>query len=131
MSALLSGEAEDQPAPESNENQENEQDVVDASSTIYNKTEFDDLIKRLGGMSRFQYIQWLLLFLTTIPQAWDTYAPVFSAAYPRPHEMYCANERSLMGEDLCKAWYNGTCDEVKYTTRYSSIVTDVSNPKHF
>ncbi|KAK2551245.1 Solute carrier family 22 member 15 [Acropora cervicornis] len=45
----------------------------DAFSRLYKKTEFDNLLNKLGGWGRFQQIQWLLLFIAAIPQACAVY----------------------------------------------------------
>lgn len=99
---------------------------TDAFSRIYKKTEFDYLLIKIGGWSRFQHIQWLLLFLAAVPQAWYTYAPAFAAAKPKEGQIYCVGKPEVRGESFCAAWQNGTCQEAGYRVPYSSIVTDVS-----
>ncbi|XP_029201092.2 LOW QUALITY PROTEIN: solute carrier family 22 member 5-like [Acropora millepora] len=96
----------------------------DAFSRLYKKTEFDNLLKKLGGWGRFQQIQWLLLFIAAIPQAWYTYAPAFAAAKPKPDQIYCVEQPGLKGEAFCGAWQNGSCKDAGYNTPYTSIVTD-------
>lgn len=98
----------------------------DAFSRIHEKTEFDFLLIKLGGWSQFQQIQWLLLFLAAVPQAWYTYAPAFAAAKPKEDQVFCAGNRALKGDAFCAAWQNGTCKEAEYDVPYTSIVTDVS-----
>ena len=98
----------------------------DAFSRLYKKTEFDNLLNKLGGWGRFQQIQWLLLFIAAIPQAWYTYAPAFAAAKPKPDQIYCVEQPGLKGEAFCGAWQNGSCKDAGYNTPYTSIVTDVS-----
>lgn len=98
----------------------------DAFSRLYKKTEFDNLLNKLGGWGRFQQIQWLLLFIAAIPQAWYTYAPAFAAAKPKPDQIYCVEQPRLKGEAFCGAWQNGSCKDAGYNTPYTSIVTDVS-----
>jgi len=93
-------------------------------SRIYKKTEFDYLLIKIGGWSRFQHIQWLLLFLAAVPQAWYTYAPAFAAAKPKEGQVYCAENPKIQGKAFCTAWQNGTCQEAGYNVPYSSIVTD-------
>lgn len=44
------------------------EEETDAFSRLYKKTEFDNLLLKLGGWSRFQQIQWVLLFLAAVPQ---------------------------------------------------------------
>ena len=96
-----------------------------AFSRIYKKTEFDELLIKLGGWSRFQHIQWVLLFLAAVPQAWYTYAPAFAAAKPKDGQIYCVEKPDVQGETFCAAWQNGTCQDVGYKVPYSSIVTEV------
>ena len=100
-------------------------------SRIYKKTEFDYLLIKIGGWSRFQHIQWLLLFLAAVPQAWYTYAPAFAAAKPKEGQVYCAENPKIQGKAFCTAWQNGTCQEAGYNVPYSSIVTDVSKFRRF
>lgn len=96
-----------------------------AFSRIYKKTEFDELLIKLGGWSRFQQIQWVLIFLATIPQAWYTYAPAFAARKPKEGDLYCLNNTDIRGEDFCAAWENNTvCQKVGYDVTFSSIVTE-------
>ena len=97
-----------------------------AFNQVYAKTEFDQLLIQIGGWSRFQHIQWVLLFLAAVPQAWYTYAPAFAAAKPKEGQIYCAEKPDIRGKAFCAAWQNGTCQEAGYTVPYSSIVTDVS-----
>lgn len=96
-----------------------------AFSRIYKKTEFDKLLLKIGGWSRFQHIQWVLLFLAAVPQAWYTYAPAFAAAKPKEDQIYCVENPEIHGKTFCGAWQNGTCQEAGYRVPYSSIVTEV------
>lgn len=96
-----------------------------AFSRIYKKTEFDQLLLKIGGWSRFQHIQWVLLFLAAVPQAWYTYAPAFAAAKPKEGQIYCVENPEIEGKTFCAAWQNGTCQEAGYRVPYSSIVTEV------
>lgn len=97
-----------------------------AFSRIYKKTEFDELLIKLGGWSRFQQIQWVLIFLATIPQAWYTYAPAFAARKPKEGDLYCLNNTDIRGEEFCAVWENNTvCQKVGYDVTFSSIVTEV------
>ena len=98
---------------------------TDAFSRLYKITEFDNLLIKLGGWSRFQQIQWLLLFLAAVPQAWYTYAPAFAAAKPKPDQVFCVGNPGLEETEFCGAWQNGTCKEAGYNTPYTSIVTEV------
>lgn len=98
-----------------------------AFSRIYKKTEFDQLLIQIGGWSRFQHIQWVLLFLAAVPQAWYTYAPAFAAAKPKVGQIYCVEKPDIRGKAFCAAWQNGTCQEAGYTVPYSSIVTEVGH----
>lgn len=101
-----------------------------AFSRIYKKTEFDQLLLKIGGWSRFQHIQWVLLFLAAVPQAWYTYAPAFAAAKPKEGQIYCVENPEIQGKTFCTAWQNGTCQEAGYRVPYSSIVTEVSMRKY-
>lgn len=105
-------------------------DKQGAFSRVYKKTEFDNLLNKLGGWSRFQQIQWLLLFLAAVPQAWYTYAPAFAAAKPKEGQIYCVENPQIKEEAFCPAWQNGTCQEAGYSVPYTSIVTDVSGLLH-
>ncbi|KAL9971150.1 hypothetical protein ACROYT_G023641 [Oculina patagonica] len=96
----------------------------EALSQVYEKTEFDQLLIKIGGWSRFQHIQWLLLFLAGVPQAWYTFAPAFAAAKPNEGQIYCVEKPDLQGETFCAAWQNATCQDVGYRVSYSSIVTE-------
>lgn len=97
-----------------------------AFSRIYKKTEFDELLIKIGGWSQFQHIQWLLLFLATVPQAWYTYAPAFAARNPKEGDIYCLDNRDIRGKEFCAAWDNRTvCQKAGYDVTYSSIVTEV------
>ena len=100
---------------------------TDAFSRLYKKTEFDNLLLKLGGWSRFQQIQWVLLFLAAVPQAWYTYAPAFAAAKPKEDQIYCIEKPEIGGKSFCAAWQNKTCTHAGYKTPYKSIVTDVSD----
>lgn len=96
-----------------------------AFSRIYKKTEFDELLIKIGGWSQFQHIQWLLLFLATVPQAWYTYAPAFAARNPKEGDIYCLDNRDIRGKEFCAAWDNRTvCQKAGYDVTYSSIVTE-------
>lgn len=95
-----------------------------AFSRIYQKTEFDKLLLKIGGWSRFQHIQWVLLFLAAVPQAWYTYAPAFAAAIPKEDQIYCVENPEFQGKTFCVVWQNGTCQEAGYRVPYSSIVTE-------
>lgn len=99
-----------------------------AFSRIYKKTEFDELLLKIGGWSRFQHIQWVLLFLAAVPQAWYTYAPAFAAAKPKEGQIYCVDKPDIQGKTFCTAWQNGTCQDVGYKVPYTSIVTEVCGP---
>ena len=97
-----------------------------AFSRIYKKTEFDKLLLKIGDWSRFQHIQWVLLFLAAVPQAWYTYAPAFAAAKPKEGQIYCVESPEIKGKAFCEAWLNETiCQEAGYRVPYSSIVTEV------
>lgn len=102
------------------------EEETDAFSRLYKKTEFDNLLLKLGGWSRFQQIQWVLLFLAAVPQAWYTYAPAFAAAKPKEDQIYCSGKPEIEGKSFCAAWQNKTCTDAGYRTPYNSIVTDVS-----
>lgn len=102
------------------------EEETDAFSRLYKKTEFDNLLLKLGGWSRFQQIQWVLLFLAAVPQAWYTYAPAFAAAKPKEDQIYCIGKPEIEGKSFCAAWQNKTCTDAGYRTPYNSIVTDVS-----
>lgn len=103
-----------------------------AFSRIYKKTEFDELLIKLGGWSRFQQIQWVLIFLATIPQAWYTYAPAFAARKPKDGDFFCLDNADIRGKDFCAAWENSTvCRKVGYDVTFSSIVTEVWTPYNF
>lgn len=96
-----------------------------AFSRICQKTEFDKLLLKIGGWSRFQHIQWVLLFLAAVPQAWYTYAPAFAAAIPKEDQIYCVENPEFQGKTFCVVWQNGTCQKAGYRVPYSSIVTEV------
>lgn len=100
------------------------EEETDAFSRLYKKTEFDNLLLKLGGWSRFQQIQWVLLFLAAVPQAWYTYAPAFAAAKPKEDQIYCSGKPEIEGKSFCAAWQNKTCTDAEYRTPYNSIVTD-------
>ena len=93
---------------------------------LFKKTAFDHLLIKLGDWSRFQQIQWFLLFLAAVPQAWYTYAPAFAAANPKAEQINCFEKPELRGDSFCSAWQNGSCKDVVYDVSYRSIVTDVS-----
>ena len=66
---------------------------TDAFSRLYKLTEFNNLLIKLGGWSRFQKFQGLLLFVAAVPQAWYTYAPAFAAAKPKPDQVFIQDWR--------------------------------------
>ena len=80
---------------------------------------FDDILRQVGHFSRFQHIQWFLLFLSTITQAWYSYLPFFTAAKVKDEDVICASNANITG---C----NVNCSSVKYDVDYTSIVTEVS-----
>ena len=80
---------------------------------------FDDILRQVGHFSRFQHIQWFLLFLSTITQAWYSYLPFFTAAKVKNEDVICASNANITG---C----NVNCSSVKYDVDYTSIVTEVS-----
>jgi hypothetical protein len=100
-----------------------------SSSRIHKTTEFDSLLKNIGDFSRFQYIQWLLLFIAIIPQSWYTYAPAFAARKVDETQMFCSKRINVTGKAICKneIWLNKDyCGDVKYSPAFTSIATDVS-----
>ena len=80
---------------------------------------FDDILTRVGDFSRFQYMQWFLLFLSSITQAWYSYLPFFTAAKVKDADVLCTSNLNITG---C----NANCSSVKYDVDYTSIVTEVS-----
>ncbi|XP_032219345.2 solute carrier family 22 member 5 isoform X2 [Nematostella vectensis] len=101
-----------------------EENEAFTSSRIHRKTEFDTLLHSIGDFSKFQYVQWVLLFVAVIPQAWYTYMPAFAARKVKEPQMYCGNNPNITGEGLCDVWRNGTCKPVMYTTGFTSVATD-------
>lgn len=101
------------------------------SSRIYKRTEFDGVLKKVNDFSRFQWIQWLILFIAVIPQAWYTYAPAFAARKvkntPTKRMMHCKGDM-YRNMSVCDSWgktsANGSCSEVIYTTDFTSVVTE-------
>ena len=81
---------------------------------------FDDVLTKVGQFSRFQQLQWFLLFLTTLPQAWYTYAPAFTAAKVKDSQVICTSPNTT--NDGCHA----NCSSVRYDVGYTSIATEVS-----
>jgi hypothetical protein len=80
---------------------------------------FDDILTRVGDFSRFQYMQWFLLFLSSITQAWYSYLPFFTAAKVKDADVVCTSNLNITG---C----NANCSSVKYAVDYTSIVTEVN-----
>ncbi|CAB4032248.1 solute carrier family 22 member 15-like [Paramuricea clavata] len=78
---------------------------------------FDDILTRVGDFSRFQYMQWFLLFLSSITQAWYSYLPFFTAAKVKDADVLCTSNLNITG---C----NANCSSVKYDVDYTSIVTE-------
>ena len=81
---------------------------------------FDEVLKQVGEFSRFQHIQWFLLFLTTLPQAWYSYAPAFTAAKVKDSEVLCLSSNVTAG---CSK----NCTDVRYSVDFTSIATEVSS----
>ena len=79
---------------------------------------FDDILRQVGDFSRFQHIQWFLLFLTTVTQAWYSYAPAFSAAKVKDEDVICTSSVNISG---C----NNNCTSFRYAVDFTSIATEV------
>ena len=79
---------------------------------------FDNVLKQVGEFSRFQHIQWFLLFLTTLTQAWYSYAPAFSAAKVKDEQVICTSPLNTTG---C----NDNCTRFRYDVDFTSIATEV------
>ncbi|XP_028393936.1 organic cation transporter protein-like [Dendronephthya gigantea] len=78
---------------------------------------FDDILLQVGEFSRFQYIQWFLLFLSSITQAWYSYLPFFTAAKVKDEAVLCTSNVNITG---CHA----NCTSIRYDVDYTSIVTE-------
>ena len=106
------------------------------SSHIHKRTEFDGVLEKVNSFSRFQWMQWFLLFVAVVPQAWYTYAPAFAARKvknsPSKQMMYCKGD-PYRNTSVCNAWGksngNSSCSQVVYTTDFTSVVTEVSHFK--
>ena len=109
-----------------------ESDGKTESSRIYKRTEFDGVLDKVNDFSRFQWMQWLILFIAVIPQAWYTYAPAFAARKVKntasQRMMHCKGD-TYRNMSVCDHWgktgANGSCSEVIYTSGFTSVVTEV------
>lgn len=80
---------------------------------------FDDILIHVGNFSRFQHIQWFLMILATITQAWYSYLPIFTATKVKDSEVLCSSNANI--SDGCDA----NCTTMRYAVDFTSIVTEV------